>query len=256
MKPMTQSKIYTTIKNFQTAKKKSFAMLLDPDKLDETTLQNRIDAINANKIDFVFVGGSLISSDNLNYVLEQLKTKTFAPKIIFPGNGLHINCDADGILLLSLISGRNPEYLIGQHVISAPMLKRSGLELLSTGYMLIDGGTATTVSYISNTTPLPNNKPDIASCTALAGEMLGLKLIYLDAGSGAKNPVSEEIIRAVRKTIEGPIIVGGGINSLQKAQNALSAGADIIVVGNAIEDNPNFISDIAQMVQSFNFSMA
>lgn len=253
---MTKNSIFTTIKNYQTAKKKSFAILLDPDKLDESSLKNRIDAINTYKIDFVFVGGSLISSDNLTYVLEQLKSKTIAPKVIFPGNGLHINSEADGILLLSLISGRNPDYLIGQHVISAPMLKRSGLELLSTGYILIDGGTATTVSYISNTMPLPNNKPDIASCTALAGEMLGLKLTYLDAGSGAKNPVSEEVIRAVRKTIEGPIIVGGGINSLQKAQNALSAGADIIVVGNAIEDNPNFICDIAQMVQSFNFSMA
>ena len=141
-------------------------------------------------------------------------------------------------------------------MISAPILKRSGLEILPTAYMLIDGGQATTVSYISNTFPIPNNKPDLAACTAMAGEMLGLKLCYLDAGSGALNPVSEEIIKEVRKSISGPLIVGGGINTKDKATKALNAGADVLVIGNAIEDNPNFLIEMAQLVGSYNFALA
>ena len=238
------------------AGKKAFAVLLDPDKLDIESLEDRILAINKAAIDYIFVGGSLISTDNMDMVLGLLKEKTFVPKIIFPGNGLHVNENADGILFLSLISGRNPEYLIGQHVISAPTLKRSNLEILPTGYMLVDGGKQTTVSYISNTFPLPNNKPDVAAATAIAGEMLGLKLIYLDAGSGAQIPVSEAIIQAVKKNIDVPLIVGGGINTLQKASKALAAGADVVVIGNAIEDNPEFLQEIASLVDSYNHSLA
>jgi putative glycerol-1-phosphate prenyltransferase len=230
--------------------------LLDPDKLNPEILEERIASINKSAVDYVFVGGSLISTDNMSFVLAELKEKIFVPKIIFPGNGLHINDLADGILLLSLISGRNPDFLIGQHVISAPILKRSKLEKISTGYMLIDGGNPTTVSYISNTIPLPNNKPDIAAATAIAGEMLGLNLIYLDAGSGAQIPVSEAIISSVKKNIEVPLIVGGGINTIQKASKALAAGADIIVVGNAIENNPSFLSEVAQLIESYNLSEA
>jgi phosphoglycerol geranylgeranyltransferase len=244
--------IYTNCKSG----KKAFAVLLDPDKLNPEILENRIALINSSTVDYVFVGGSLISSDNMSFVLSELKEKTFIPKIIFPGNGLHINDLADGILLLSLISGRNSDFLIGQHVISAPILKRSKLEKISTGYMLVDGGKPTTVSYISNTIPLPNNKPDIAAATAIAGEMLGLNLIYLDAGSGAQIPVSEAIISTVKKNIEVPLVVGGGINTIQKASKALAAGADIIVVGNAIEDNPNFLSEVSQLIESYNLSEA
>jgi putative glycerol-1-phosphate prenyltransferase len=236
--------------------KKSFAVLLDPDKLNLDILQEKIDAINSATVDYIFVGGTIIGTDFMDTLLLQLQEKTFVPKIIFPGNGLHINNKADGILYLSLISGRNPEFLIGQHVVSAPILKRSKLEILSTGYILVDGGKPTTASYISNTAPLPNDKPEIAVATAVAGEMLGLKLIYLDSGSGAQIPVSESIIQAVKKHTDTPLIVGGGINSLQKASKALAAGADIIVVGNAIEENPNFLFEMASLVNSYNHSVA
>ncbi|OYU65553.1 MAG: geranylgeranylglyceryl/heptaprenylglyceryl phosphate synthase [Cytophagaceae bacterium BCCC1] len=236
--------------------KKSFAVLLDPDKLNLDILQEKIEAINSATVDYIFVGGTIIGTDFMDTLLLQLQEKTFVPKIIFPGNGLHINNKADGILYLSLISGRNPEFLIGQHVVSAPILKRSKLEILSTGYILVDGGKPTTASYISNTAPLPNDKPEIAVATAVAGEMLGLKLIYLDSGSGAQIPVSESIIQAVKKHTDTPLIVGGGINSLQKASKALAAGADIIVVGNAIEENPNFLFEMASLVNSYNHSVA
>ncbi len=229
----------------QNTSKKSLAILLDPDKLDMYSLQQRIEAINTHQIDYIFVGGSLITSDKLDWLLSELKAKTTAPKIIFPGHGTHINDKADGILLLSLISGRNAEFLIGQHVVSAPILKRSSLEILPVGYILIDGGKPTTVSYISNTSPIPADKPDVAAATALAGNLLGLKLIYLDAGSGAQNAIKPELIAAVKKSIDTPLIVGGGINTTEKAIIAWQAGADIIVIGNAIENNPDFISYLA-----------
>jgi putative glycerol-1-phosphate prenyltransferase len=161
---------------------------------------------------------------------------------------MQINDKADAIFFLSLISGRNPEMLIGQHVLAAPYLKASSLEILPTGYILIDGGTQTTVSYISNTTPIPANKPDIAACTAMAGEMLGLQVIYMDAGSGAKNSIDEKIISVVRKNTNVPLIVGGGILTTQKAVANCFAGADIIVVGNAAEKNPSLILDMANAI--------
>lgn len=235
--------------------KKKLALLIDPDKINEASLENRIGLINEYQIDLVFVGGSLISSDKMDWVLSELKLRTNVPKIIFPGHGTHINDKADALLLLSLISGRNAEFLIGQHVIAAPALRRSGLELIPVAYMLVDGGTATTVSYISNTTPLPNNKPDVAAATAMAGEMLGLKLIYLDAGSGAMHPVNPELIKAVKKAVEIPVIVGGGINNISKVEAALSAGADIIVVGNAVEENPSFLAEVSDIINAFNYSM-
>jgi phosphoglycerol geranylgeranyltransferase len=225
---------------------KSLAVLLDPDKLDVYSLNQRIEAINTYKIDYIFVGGSLITSDKLDWLLTELKARTTAPKIIFPGHGTHINDKADGILLLSLISGRNAEFLIGQHVVFAPILKRSSLEILPVGYILIDGGKPTTVSYISNTSPIPADKPDVAAATALAGNLLGLKLIYLDAGSGAMDAIKPELISAVKKSIDTPLIVGGGINTVEKALTAWQAGADIIVIGNAIENNPDFMEAVAE----------
>lgn len=247
--------ILNILKTNQQLGKKSLAVLLDPDKLNESKLAHFISLINQMEVDFIFVGGSLISSDNMEMVLSELNAGTFAPKVIFPGNGLHIYKQADGILLLSLISGRNPEFLIGQHVVAAPALKRSGLEILPTAYILVDGGKQTTVSYISNTTPVPNDKPDVAACTAMAGEMLGMQLTYLDAGSGAQQPVSPEIIREVRKNIAAPLIVGGGINSTQKASDALAAGADVIVIGNALEKDPSFLTGLSQTVKKYNYSL-
>ena len=230
---------------------KSFAVLIDPDKVNLEDFTNLLDLCIEHLADYIFVGGSLITDYLMGDVIAKIKSYTNIPVILFPGNSLHIDSQADAILLLSLISGRNPEFLIGQHVISAPVLRKSGLEILPTGYMLIDSGRQTTVSYISNTNPIPHDKPGIAACTAMAGEMLGLKLTYLDAGSGAMNPVSPEMIAAVRQSVDTPIIVGGGINSIKKAKNALSAGADVIVVGNGIEENIDLLKEIAVTVNSY-----
>ncbi len=226
--------------------------MLDPDKVGQDSFKDLLIRSVENRVDFFFVGGSLITNFVLREVIETIREYTNIPTILFPGNSLHIEPTADAILLLSLISGRNPEFLIGQHVIAAPILKQSGLEILPTGYMLIDSGVQTTVSYISNTTPIPYDKPSVAACTAMAGEMLGLKLIYMDAGSGARRPISPEMIGAVRKCVDTPIIVGGGINSVEKAQAALRAGADVIVVGNGIEKDPELLPEIASAVQALN----
>lgn len=206
-------------------------------------------------IDFFFVGGSLVTSYTHRETISLLRQHTTTPVVLFPGNPLHIEPSADALLLLSLISGRNPEFLIGQHVIAAPLLKKSGLEILPTGYMLVDSGAQTTVSYISGTIPLPYDKPDVAACTAMAGEMLGLQLIYMDAGSGASRPVSASMIAAVRAVVDTPVVVGGGINSGEKAYNALKAGADLIVVGNGVEQNPSLLPDLWTVVQEFNQSV-
>jgi putative glycerol-1-phosphate prenyltransferase len=177
-----------------------------------------------------------------------MKSKSNIPAILFPGNSFQLSYKADAILFLSLISGRNAELLIGNHVISAPFLKVSPLEIIPTGYMLIEGGVMTSVQYMSNTNPIPNTKPDIAMCTAMAGEMLGLKQIYMDAGSGAQKPVSAEMITAVSSTISIPLIVGGGIKSPEQASINVAAGADVIVVGNAIEKDPSLIKEISAAI--------
>jgi phosphoglycerol geranylgeranyltransferase len=244
--------IYASIQEKKTKGQKSFAVLLDPDKLDESACRKMVKLGVENKIDYFFVGGSLLTDDSLSKVIGLIKAESDIPVIIFPGSNNQICSEADAILLLSLISGRNADALIGQHVIAAPILKQSGLEILSTGYMLVDCGRQTTVSYISNTTPIPYDKPAIAACTAMAGEMLGLKLIYLDGGSGALNPVSADMIRTVRKSVEAPIVVGGGINTREKAYNALMAGADLIVVGNGIEKNSGLLAEVSSIVHEIN----
>ena len=245
---MKQNQIYKNILDSKEKGQKQIAVLLDPDKVNFDTLADLIHDCMLNHVSYFFVGGSLVSKMQIAELVGFIKNYCEIPVILFPGNSLHIEPSADGILLLSLISGRNPEYLIGQHVISAPILKNAGLEILSTGYILVDSGQQTTVSYISNTTPIPHNKPEIAACTAMAGEMLGMKLIYLDGGSGAKNAVSAKMIASVNASVEVPIIVGGGINTIEKAKSAFESGADIIVIGNKIEENPNFICEIGQLI--------
>ncbi len=231
---------------------KSLAVLVDPDQCTPEQAVSIGKACKESFVSFIFVGGSLIAGDSFDEVVIQLKKHSHLPVIIFPGSNLHINKEADAILLLSLISGRNPELLIGQHIIAAPLLKRSKLEILSTGYMLVDSGKPTTVSYISNTTPIPSDKPTIAACTAMAGEMLGMSLIYLDAGSGALRPVPARMIASVKKAISAPLIVGGGINSAERAYEAFNAGADLIVVGNALEEDFTRLTGIAATVQEMN----
>jgi len=244
--------IYNNISMGKAQAQKAFAVLIDPDKLDEAGLQSTIDLAIKAKVDYVFVGGSLVVTDTLDKVVSTIKAKTTIPVILFPGSPDQITPKADALLYLSLISGRNPELLIGQHVISAPFVRQSGLEIIPVGYMLVDGGTPTTVSYISNTNPIPANKNDIASCTAMAGEMLGLKLIYMDAGSGAQRAIPTAMISQVAKYIQIPLIVGGGITTAEKAKENCLAGADIIVVGNAIEKDPALISEISNAIHSLN----
>tara|TARA_B100000287_G_C20544212_1_gene745892 strand:+ start:388 stop:1134 length:747 start_codon:yes stop_codon:yes gene_type:complete len=245
----------TIYNNILTSKKKSkklFAILIDPDKQNKKSLTTIIKKSKKENVDFFFVGGSLLTNDSLDSCIETLKVNCKIPIVLFPGNAMQVNNKADGILFLSLISGRNAEMLIGKQVISAPILKTSSLEILPTGYMLIDSGKPTTVSYMSNTTPIPATKNDVAACTALAGEMLGLKLIFMDAGSGADNHVTKEMINTVSKTVRCPIIIGGGIKSGSEARKILNAGADMVVVGNAIEENTELIREISESVSELN----
>ncbi len=232
---------------------KSFAVLIDPDKMsDSSSCLPLINRCIENKVDFFLVGGSLVTTNNFSQVVTLIKHQSQIPVIIFPGNTMHIDTSADAILFLSLISGRNPELLIGQHVHAAPIVKRSNLEVISTGYMLIDSGNHTTVSYISNTLPIPADKHSVGACTAMAGEMLGLSTIYLDAGSGAQMAVPEKMISTVRKAVDCPLIVGGGINSGYKASIVLEAGADVIVVGNGIEKNQKLLIEVSDAMTEFN----
>ena len=247
---MKLTNIYNTLCERKNRGQKSFAVLIDPDKVNDEKMHSLVEKALAAKVDFFLVGGSLMISDYLDQCVQSIKKNCSIPVFIFPGSTTQVSKYADALLYLSLISGRNPELLIGQHVVSAPAIKQSGLEILSTGYMVIDGGAPTTVSYISNATPLPANKNDIAMCTAMAGEMLGMKLIYMDAGSGAKTPITESMITKVAQHIEVPLFIGGGITDPEKAYLNCRAGADIIVVGNAIEKDEMLISEMASAIHS------
>jgi len=240
--------IYSQIIESKKRGRKLFSILIDPDKQTEENLLKIIEKSKSSNIDLFFIGGSLLTNNSLDFCVTIIKQNCEIPVLLFPGNAMQVNNKADGILFLSLISGRNPEMLIGNHVITAPFLKKSGIEVMSTGYMLIDSGKATSVSYMSNTIPIPHEKDDIAVCTALAGEMLGLRMIYMDGGSGAINTVSEKMITSVSNNIDVPLIVGGGINTAEKAKEKCRAGADIIVVGNAIEKENELIQKIANAI--------
>jgi putative glycerol-1-phosphate prenyltransferase len=240
--------VYPSLVDRKRSGQKSFVVLIDPDKVTSSSLSSLLDMANGAGVDYFFVGGSLVISDHLDACILQIKRESHIPVILFPGSPSQVSQHADALLYLSLISGRNPELLIGQHVISAPFVKKSGLEIISTGYMVIDGGAPTTVSYISGAAPIPADKAEIALCTAMAGEMLGKKLIYMDAGSGAKKPITEEMIALVAKNIDVPLVIGGGIRDAEKAYLNCKAGADVIVVGNAIEKEPSLLEEIAAAV--------
>ncbi|MFN8340860.1 MAG: geranylgeranylglyceryl/heptaprenylglyceryl phosphate synthase [Cyclobacteriaceae bacterium] len=236
---------------------KSIAILIDPDKAeDDARLHSLLRLAAENCVDFVFVGGSLITSGNISMLIGRIRKETAIPIVLFPGGYLQIDPGADGILFLSLISGRNPEFLIGQHVQAAPLLRQHKLEVLPTGYLLINSGRTTSVAYVSNTMPIPDDKYSLAATTALAGQMLGLRLIYLDAGSGAEREIGSKMIAAVREAIDIPLIVGGGINTPDKATSALKAGADLIVIGNTLEKDPDLLTEIAGRVYDWNQSLA
>ncbi|HEY5368987.1 MAG TPA: geranylgeranylglyceryl/heptaprenylglyceryl phosphate synthase [Hanamia sp.] len=247
---MKLKEIYSSICERKANGKKSFAVLVDPDNVDDQKTQKMIELAMAASVDYFLVGGSLVISNYLDECVKIIKQNCTIPVLLFPGSSAQVSKYADALLYLSLISGRNAELLIGQHVVSAPAIKKTGLEIMSTGYMVIDGGAPTTVSYISNASPLPADKNEIAMCTAMAGEMLGMKLIYMDAGSGAKVPITESMIALVSKNIEVPLIIGGGITDPEKAYLNCKAGADIIVVGNAIEKDESLIMEMASAVHS------
>ncbi len=247
----SNSTVLDTIYQARQTGRKLFVVLIDPDKANSSDLTGIIQKAKKAGVDLFFVGGSLMMENELSRCLDTIRTNSDIPSILFPGNPIQLNDKADALLFLSLISGRNSEFLIGNHVIAAPFLKKSSLEIMPTGYMLIDGGAPTTVSYISNTFPIPADKPEIAMATAIAGEMLGLKLLYMDAGSGAKNAISSEMITLVRQAVDLPIIIGGGIRTAAQAAQAAQAGADVIVVGNQLEENPELVYEMAKIVHSF-----
>lgn len=227
---------------------RSLAVLIDPDKNKSgIELIELIKKINVLDPDFIFVGGSTVAFSDLDNCIKIVKSNTTIPVIIFPGSHNQIHEQADGILFLSLISGRNPDYLIGHHVESAHLLKKMKLDVVPTGYILVDGGKNSSVQYVSQTTPIPADQITIAVKTAIAGEMLGMKAIFLDAGSGAINPVSESMIQEIRKNISCTLIVGGGIKSAEAANEAFDAGADIVVIGNKIEEDFDFLLDLKQI---------
>lgn len=242
--------LYDIFLNRKQQGQKGFAVLIDPDKVDTYQLDELVRIGQEAKVDYFFLGGSLVITNHLDHYIKHIKAQTDIPVILFPGSPNQLSKYADALLYLSLISGRNPELLIGQHVISAPAVKQSGIEIMPTGYMVVDGGAPTTVSYISNAAPIPSDKNEIAMCTAMAGEMLGMKLIYMDAGSGARTPVTESMIQKVSGVIEAPLIVGGGITNPEKAYLNCKAGADVIVVGNAIEKDMSLISEISHAIHS------
>lgn len=251
-----QNNVLHILEAAQKKEQKLLAVLLDPDFSANQNTNATIKQAIEGEADLFFVGGSLMTAGSTDVCIQKIKEKTQKPVILFPGSVLQLSGEADALFFLSLISGRNPELLIGQHVIAAPMLKQmKHLEVIPTAYMLVDGGRPTTVSYISQTTPIPRNKPEIAACTALAGQFLGLRLIYLDAGSGADFEVPAEMITAIRAQVDLPIVVGGGINTSEKAYLAAKAGADVVVVGTAFEKNANLVKEMATAVHSCNRSI-
>jgi phosphoglycerol geranylgeranyltransferase len=235
----------------QDRRRKRFALLVDPDAYDDDALEVLIGHINKVPPDLLLVGGSILFTP-IDMTITALKLGTHLPVFIFPGNVMQLSDQADGILFLSLISGRNPEFLIGNHVLAAPHLDQSAIEVIPTGYLLIENGRSTSVEYMSNTRPIPAGKTELAVATAMAGEMLGMKAIYLEAGSGAARHVGLDMITAIRKKISLPMIVGGGITTADQAEEVYHAGADMIVVGTAVEQEPTMVEEFCKLRDSIN----
>ena len=243
---MATGKIYRDLCTLKERGQCGFAVLVDPDKTAPADMAYLAQLCGDAQVDCLLVGGSLLVDNELDACIQRFKAESDIPVVLFPGSPAQVTPYADALLYLSLVSGRNADLLIGQHVVSAPVVKASGLEVISTGYMIIDGGVPTTVSYMSHSAPIPANKPDIALCTAWAAELQGKHIIYMDAGSGAKKPISAEMIHKVSSHISIPLFVGGGIQTPEKVYENCKAGANMIVVGNAIEKDPMLIRELAQ----------
>lgn len=232
--------IYKKILEAKSGKQQLLAILLDPDKLDLNSIGSVISKINKSTATHILVGGSSYEGDHLNEFIIAIKSKTSLPILLFPGHSSQISAEADGVLFLQLLSGRNPDYLIENQIEAVPILEKTNLEIISTGYILIESGGETAVERVSKTKPLDRNNHDYVSQTAKAGEMIGNKLIYLEAGSGAKTAVPLEMISKVANRITIPLIVGGGIRSKTAIDDAFKAGADMVVIGTAFENDNNF----------------
>lgn len=241
--------IYSRILEKSKKGQKQIAVLIDPDKHEPSEFDAIAKRMSVYDIDYFFIGGSLLSKDLLEECLTAFKNVTNIPLIIFPGGIMQVHKKADAILFLSLVSGRNPELLIGKHVESVPYILDAKIEAISTAYLIIEGGRITTAQYISNTLPIPADKPEIASLTAKAGELLGMKQVYLDAGSGALNSVPPKMIKTVKKAIQVPLIVGGGIRSAKEAKEKFDAGADLIVVGTILEEDESILKELISVIK-------
>lgn len=247
---MATGKVYGQLQDLKLRDASAFAVLADPDKISVNDMRYLAELCNDARVDFLFIGGSLLMAHQLDASIQAFKAESEIPVVLFPGSPAQVTPYADALLYLSVVSSRNAELLIGQHVVSAPVVKASGLEVISTGYMIIDGGAPTTVSYMSNSAPIPSNKPEIALCTAWAAEMQGKHVLYMDAGSGATHPVSTEMIKKVSAHTSIPLITGGGIHTPEKVYANCQAGANVIVVGNAIERDPLLIRELCQATKT------
>jgi len=224
--------------------KNGIAILVDPDKFKkEENLLLFLDKVSSANPNILFIGGSTVSKDDFQKCVALAKQKFSGPIVLFPGASHQLSDQADALLYLSLISGRNPDYLIGHHVSSIDELEHMNIEIIPTSYILIDGGKKSSVEYISNTNPIPNDGYSIARKTAMAGKYLGHQLVYADAGSGALHPISKEMIEVLSKT-ESPLIIGGGLKTIEEINCAHDAGANLVVIGNKIEDDIDFLLDI------------
>lgn len=245
---MSRRLVLPLLQQFKSEKRSAFALLIDPEDTDTKKLEKIVDIASATGTCFYFVGGSLMVDNKMRDCVASLRAQSDLPVVIFPGNPNQVVDNADAVLFLSLISGRNPDLLIGQQVVAAPQIIRSGLEVIATGYMIMDGGVPTTVSYMSHSLPIPADKPDIALCTAWAGQLLGKHVIYMDAGSGALNPIPTDTILKVSENINIPLIVGGGIRTPERVQAVSKAGAQVVVVGNAIEKDIGLFRELASAI--------
>lgn len=243
--------IYKNILINRELNRKMLAVLIDPDQCRGSVLASTVAALKSDTPDFIFVGGSHTVISSVDSLIELLKDEVKTTVVLFPGNVSQFSTHADALLYLSLLSGRNAEFLIGQHLTSSIAIKKSNIEVIPTGYLLIDGGKPSSVEYISNTKPIPRDKKAIALSTAVAGELLGMRLIYLEAGSGAEIPVPADMIEYVSEGLSLPLIVGGGIKTTEQLTAAFDAGADIVVVGNAFESQPQRISEFVQCTRAY-----
>ncbi|MGZ3865736.1 MAG: phosphoglycerol geranylgeranyltransferase [Bacteroidia bacterium] len=237
------NKIYEKILSAQKKKKAQLAVLIDPDKFDRELIK----LADSCKVDYFFVGGSQLAKNNLGKVVNEIKKISKIPVVIFPGDETQLSDKADAVLFLSLLSGRNPEYLIGKQILAAPVIKRKKLQSISTAYLLIGDDNQSTTRTVTKTKPMSENDSRTIVNTCLAAEFLGFKAVYLEAGSGAKANIKASIIKKVKKSVDLPLIIGGGIDSAAKTKAAINSGADIVVIGNALERNKFLIKDLSSL---------